>query len=77
MFYICEMNLKQFLEENPIINSSQLANQMWPDNKSARSKLTNKLNENIAGTGKQRITEDDEKKAIDVLKKLAKAIESL
>lgn len=65
------MDLKQFLEENPIINLSKLADKMWPENKSSRSKLTNKLNENTVGNGKQRITENDLINAKKVLKKLA------
>ncbi|MBB4807438.1 hypothetical protein HNP38_002744 [Chryseobacterium defluvii] len=65
------MKLKEFLERNPIINSAQLAKEMWSDNKSAPSKLTNKLNENIVGNGKQRITEKDMEMAEVVLKKLA------
>jgi len=68
------MDLKKFLEENPIINTAQLAKEMWPDNKSARSKLTNKLNENIVGTGRQRITEKDIEEAKRVLDKLVENI---
>lgn len=74
LFYICEMTLKDFLEENPIVDKSQLAKLMWPENKSARSKLSNKLNENIVGTGKQRITEKDFENAKAVLKQLAEDI---
>ncbi|GEN66286.1 hypothetical protein [Chryseobacterium rhizosphaerae] len=65
------MKLKEFLERNPTINTAQLARKMWPDNKSAPSKLTNKLNENIAGDSKQRITEKDLENAKAVLKELA------
>lgn len=68
------MDLKQFLEENPIINQTKLAEKMWPENKSSRSKLSNKLNENIAGNGKQRITAQDIEKAKDALKKLTENI---
>lgn len=74
LYYICNMKLKQFLEANPIIDKSQLAKLMWPENKSARSKLNNKLNENIAGNGKQRITEKDTAQAKKVLKELAERI---
>ncbi|MFD2961603.1 MULTISPECIES: hypothetical protein [Olivibacter] len=71
------MDLKKFLEENPIINQAVLAREMWPTNKSARSKLANKLAENIVGTGKQRITEKDYEDAKKVLKQLAERINSL
>ena len=71
------MDLKKFLENNPIINTSQLAKEMWPDNKSARSKLSNKLNENVVGTGKQRITEKDFEDAKRVLNTLADEIKKL
>lgn len=71
------MKLKEFLENNPIINSAQLAKEMWPDNKSSRSKLTNKLNENIVGNGKQRIIEKDFSDALKILEKLSDDIEKL
>lgn len=71
------MDLKKFLEENPIINQAVLAREMWPTNKSARSKLANKLSENVVGTGKQRITEKDYEDAKKVLKQLAERINSL
>lgn len=65
------MKLKEFLEQNPIINKSQLAESMWIGNKSAKSKLYNKLSEKTVGSGKQRVTELDEETAKSVLKKLA------
>lgn len=65
------MDLKQFLKDNPLISQTDLAHAMYPDTpKSAKSKLSNKLNNAKAGTGKQRITEDDQKKAIEVLDQL-------
>lgn len=69
------MNLKSLLDNNPLINMSQLANEMWPDNKNARIKLFNKLNEKKSGTGIQRITENDNKAALEVLNKLSDQIE--
>ena len=54
------MKLKEFLEQNPIINNAQLARLMYPYNKSANTKLANKLAENISGSGRQRVTEADE-----------------
>ncbi|WP_284464861.1 hypothetical protein [Chryseobacterium sp.] len=71
------MDLKKFLEDNPIINTAQLAKEMWPENKSSRSKLSNKLNENIVGSGKQRVTEKDIEDAKRVLKKLSDNIDKL
>lgn len=71
------MNLKDFLDKNPLINMSQLANEMWPGNKNARIKLYNKLNEKKAGTGIQRITDDDIEKAKEILGKLSKEIKKL
>jgi len=65
------MDLKQFLDANPLINQAELARLMWPDNlKTARSRLSNKLNNAKAGSGKQRITDDDLKLAKDALVKL-------
>ena len=68
------MNLKEFLESNPIINKAQLAEAMWEKNKSAKSKLYNKLSEKIVGSGKQRITEADENNAKEKLMNLAENI---
>lgn len=77
LFYICDMDLKEFLDKHPIIDKAQLAKLMWPENKSARSKLTNKLNENVVGTGKQRVTEKDFELAKEVLNKLSDEIKKL
>ena len=71
------MDLKKFLEDNPIINKAILARMMWPDNKSANTKLNNKLAENMVGTGKQRITEKDYERAKEVLKQLSANIHML
>ncbi|ASK29697.1 hypothetical protein CEY12_06085 [Chryseobacterium sp. T16E-39] len=71
------MSLKDFLDNNPIINMSQLSNEMWPDNKNARIKLYNKLNEKISGSGTQRITDKDLEDAKRVLNKLADEIKKL
>ncbi|MGC4130486.1 MAG: hypothetical protein QM564_13260 [Bergeyella sp.] len=70
------MTLKEFLEENPIINRAELARAMYPNNKSASTKLAHKLAENISGTGKQRILESDEKIAKEELEKLLHRIVS-
>lgn len=69
--YFYEVNLKEFLEKNPIITMTGLAKGMWPSNKSARSKLNNKVHENAG----QRILPEDTKEAIKVLDKLVENIE--
>jgi len=72
------MDLKQFLIDNPIISQTDLAHAMYPDTpKSAKSKLSNKLNNAKSGTGKQRITEEDEQLAINALLKLGASIDTL
>ena len=69
------MSLQQFLKENPLISQSNLALKMYPDTpKSAKSKFSNKLNEAKAGNGKQRLTDEDLKKAWSALKDLANEI---
>lgn len=68
-FYL--VNLKEFLENNPIITMTGLAKGMWPSNKSARSKLNNKIHENAG----QRVLPEDIQEAIKVLAKLAENIE--
>ena len=70
------MKLKEFLEQNPIINNAQLARLMYPYNKSANTKLANKLAENISGSGRQRVTEADEEIAKKELEKLVHRIVS-
>lgn len=48
-----------------------LAKGMWPSNKSARSKLNNKVHENAG----QRLLPEDTKEAIKVLEKLIENIQ--
>lgn len=65
------MELKKFLEENPVIQKMELANLMYPNTKSARTKLSNKLNEKIVGSGKQRILPkdiEDAKRALAIVR---------
>lgn len=70
------MDLKQFLKENPMISQTDLAHAMWPEiPKSAKSKLSNKLNEVKMGNSKQRITDDDLELAKTALKRLGVNIE--
>jgi len=68
------MNLKEFLDQNNVIKESALANLMWPDKKHAAKVFSNKINEKIAGSGKQRITEDDEERAKVVLLEVVEKI---
>jgi len=68
------MNLKEFLEENKVIKESALANLMWPDKKHAAKVFSNKINEKIAGSGKQRLIEADEARAKEVLIELSDRI---
>ncbi|MDV3749687.1 hypothetical protein CMU21_17805 [Elizabethkingia anophelis] len=53
------MTVKELLEKHPLLTHSELARLMYPENKYARSRLSNKLNEKTAGSGSQRITEKD------------------
>lgn len=70
------MDLKQFLKDNPLISQTDLAHAMWPDRpKSAKTKLSNKLNEVKMGNSKQRITEADLKLAKEALVKLGVSID--
>jgi len=70
------MDLKQFLKDNPLISQTDLAHAMWPDKpKSAKTKLSNKLNEAKQGNSKQRITEADLELAKKALKDLGVNIE--
>jgi hypothetical protein len=70
------MDLKQFLEDNPIITKAELARLMWPDSKNARIKLGNKLAGTQNKSGVQRVTEDDESRAKEVLKEVTSKIEA-
>jgi hypothetical protein len=65
------MNLKEFLDENKVIKESALAELMWPEKKNQAKVFSNKINEKVAGSGKQRITEEDELRAKAALLKLA------
>ncbi|WP_343321399.1 hypothetical protein [Sphingobacterium multivorum] len=68
------MDLKTFLDENPIITKAELARLMWPDSKNARIKLGNKLAGTQNKSGVQRVTEDDEARAKEVLKEVISKI---
>lgn len=60
------MDLKQFLKENPLIKQAELARLMWPGKSNTNTKLANKL----AETAGQRVTDEDQSKAIEALKQL-------
>lgn len=62
------MDLKEYLEKNKgLINLAELARRMYEGKAGANSRLINKLNENTAGSGKQRITEKDTRAAKEIL----------
>jgi len=71
------MDAKDFLKSEKLINTAELARKMWPDNKYAKQKLVNKLNEVANKTGKQRLTESDAEDAKRILKELAEKINSI
>lgn len=70
------MNLKEFLTENKIINRTELAEMMWPGNRSAKTKLSNKLNEAKRSEGAVpfKMMPDDEQRAKEVLLEVASTI---
>ena len=65
--YICIMDLKKFLTDNPMIKKAELARKMYPNVGEAPSMLGQKLTEASVGTGKQRINDTDKKKVKEVL----------
>ncbi|MDE5516405.1 hypothetical protein KRE49_11710 [Elizabethkingia meningoseptica] len=65
------MTVKELLEKHPLLTHAELARLMYPENKYARSRLSNKLNEKTAGSGSQRITEKDIEIVKEVLGKHA------
>lgn len=67
------MDLKQFLDDNPLVNQAELSRLMWPGKNATNIKLANKL-ANRAG---QRITPADEQLAIEALQKLGVNISKL
>ncbi len=66
------MELKEFLNNNPILVKSELAKQMYPNLSTnvARNKLQNKLGGIESGTGTQRILDSDLESAKNVLRDL-------
>jgi len=71
------MELKEFLENNPIIVKSEFARAMYPNIApgSAFTKLKNKLNGWEAGTGTQRMLPHDVEASKMVLEKLKENID--
>jgi len=57
------MTLKDLLDSTPLITIAELARLMYPNSKTSRSRLTNKLN----GNAGQRITEKDIEIAKEIL----------
>jgi hypothetical protein len=70
------MNLKEFLEQNKVIKESALAVLMWPEKNNQAKVFSNKINEKVAGSGKQRITDQDEIDAKKALRGLAQRIKN-
>lgn len=70
-------DLKELLK-NPLLNSAAFAAKMYPSNKpvSAKIRLHNKLNDNVSGSGKQRLTDDDLVNASGIFKEFAELINS-
>ncbi len=66
------MELKEFLDKNPILVKSELAREMYPNIAagSAWTKLKNKLNGWEAGTGAQRMLPHDVEASKVVLRRL-------
>lgn len=58
----------------PEINASGIANKMFGEKQSSRSRLNDKINKRKSGNGHQRLTEDDLKKGEEVLRSLANDI---
>lgn len=69
------MELKDFLENNPILNKSKLSELMYPGVKATSSKLANKLAERIVGSGKQRVLESDTQAAVKALTEVREKID--
>lgn len=67
------MHLKEFLAKNKIIKQAELARLMFDNKPSSNTRLANKL----SGVNYQRLTEEDQKLAIEVLKLLATDIASI
>lgn len=67
------MTVKEFLKSEKTLNLSAIAAKMYPTNKSAKTYLTNKLNEN----DNRKFTKKDGQKALTVLKELAVKVTEL
>lgn len=72
MLYL-RMDLKEFLAKHKIIKQAELARQMFDDKPSSNTRLANKL----SGVNYQRLTDEDQDKAIEVLNILADDIKKL
>lgn len=65
------MKAKDFLINDPSINTGFIASEMWPTNRSAKTYMSRKLN------GERPWTEKDEDKAKEVLNHLADRIKEV
>ncbi|RDV13296.1 hypothetical protein DXT99_19945 [Pontibacter diazotrophicus] len=68
-----EMNIEKLLE-HPFINKAAVAAALFPNQKYPKQTLNNKLNEVIAGTGKQRMTEQDKTRVRALIKRFIEEI---
>ncbi len=70
------MNEKDFKEilDLPEINATGVANKMFGEKTSSRSRLNDKVNNRKSGNGYARLTEEDLSKGETVLRELAETI---
>lgn len=64
------MELKELLEKQPGINKSEMARCMYPGVTSAAIIIQQKLRGAKVGNGHQRVTEEDDRKAVAYFKNL-------
>ena len=67
------MNIKKLLS-HPYINNAAIAADLFPNQKYPKQTLNNKLNEVIAGTGKQRMTDRDIKNLYELFEKFIEQV---
>lgn len=70
------MDLKDFLDGEPMLNRAELARRLWPHIKNPKIKLHMKLSETATGSSgsKQRITEKDQREAKRIIGELGEKL---